>query len=125
MKNQPGDDVYNGDIGILCEINMRDKTLIVQFDDTYVEYAFDDLENITLAYAVSVHKAQGSEYPIVFLMISRYHRIMLEKSLIYTAATRAKRELILIGDEEAFYQGISRTREQRQTTLKERLLGEI
>ncbi|MBR2802645.1 MAG: ATP-dependent RecD-like DNA helicase [Erysipelotrichaceae bacterium] len=125
LKNQPGDDVYNGDIGILCEINIRDKTLIVQFDDTYVEYAFDDLENITLAYAVSVHKAQGSEYPIVFLMISRYHRIMLEKSLIYTAATRAKRELILIGDEEAFYQGISRTREQRQTTLKERLLGEI
>lgn len=128
LKNQTDDDVYNGDIGILEEIyetyegNRKFKVLVVNFDGTIVEYAGDQIENITLAYCISVHKSQGSEYPIVILPLSYDYRIMLQRKLIYTAVTRAKKSLILLGEEGAFYQGIEKEEYHvRNTTLKTRL----
>lgn len=128
LKNQPDDGVYNGDIGVLEEIedaSVREdhKTaLIVSFQDTYVEYTQDNWNNITLAYCISVHKAQGSEYPIVIMPFSRSHTIMMQRKLIYTAVTRARRSLVMIGDREVFEKGIATTeRHERATTLQQRL----
>jgi exodeoxyribonuclease V alpha subunit len=112
LKNQPDDDVYNGDIGILEEVVRRQEDeynqehLVVNFYGNYVDYTPQYFINLTHAYCISVHKAQGSEYPVVILPIMREHSIMLKRKLIYTAISRAKSRLILIGDIEAFETGI-------------------
>jgi len=128
LKNQPDDDVYNGDIGILEEILKPEETenhqtvLVVRFDDIYVEYNQENLGNITLAYCISVHKSQGSEYPIVIFPITFQHVIMLQRNLIYTGVTRARQSLVMIGEADAFRKGIeTKERHHRQTGLKERL----
>ena len=130
LKNQPDDDVYNGDIGILEEIvdakHSEDHvtTLYVNFQDNVVEYKQEGLDRITLAYAVSVHKAQGSEYPVVIMPFSYQHSYMLQRKLIYTACTRARKALIMIGEKGAFERGIATTdRYVRKTTLCERISG--
>lgn len=128
LKNQPDDNVFNGDIGILLEIeDAKDRddhktTIIVNFQDNFVEYNQDNWNNITLAYCISVHKAQGSEYPIVIMPFSRSHTIMLQKKLIYTAITRARKSLVMLGDREAFEKGVETSeRHIRATTLVQRL----
>ncbi len=129
LKNQPDDDVYNGDIGIIIEIVYAKEDIdnldriIVDFDGRIVEYTNENFVNITHAYCMSVHKAQGSEYPIVILPMTNQYSIMLQKRLIYTAVTRAYKSLIFIGDKSAFYRGIRTTEHySRKTTLKERLI---
>ncbi|MBR3357680.1 MAG: ATP-dependent RecD-like DNA helicase [Solobacterium sp.] len=131
LKNQPDDDVYNGDIGILEEIvdakHSEDHvtTLYVNFQDNVVEYKQDGLDRITLAYAISVHKAQGSEYPVVIMPFSYQHSYMLQRKLIYTACTRARKALIMLGEKGAFERGIATSeRYVRKTTLCERLLSD-
>jgi exodeoxyribonuclease V alpha subunit len=131
LKNQPDDEVYNGDIGVLEEIveakesEDHKRKLVVNFQDVYVEYDAESLNNITLAYCISVHKAQGSEYPIVIIPISRQHTIMLKKNLLYTGCTRARKGLVLLGDRNAFIKGaMTPDTHPRRTTLKERLLNE-
>ena len=131
LKNQPDDDVFNGDIGILEEILLPNETenhqhvLIVRFEDIYVEYTPENVGNITLAYCISVHKSQGSEYPIVVFPITSQHMIMLQRKLIYTGITRARQSLVLIGEKYAFEKGIETTeRHIRRTSLKERLTEE-
>ena len=121
LKNQPMDDVYNGDIGILKEIDYATKSVMVLFDRNFVSYPFDDLSPLTLAYALSVHKSQGSEYPYVFLIVSRYHQRMLEKKLLYTAVTRAKSRLYILGDRQVFADALKRERPKRNTGLLDRL----
>lgn len=124
LKNQPDDGVYNGDIGILVEID-DDKTLIVDFDDgIYVEYDSTSIINISHAYCMSVHKAQGSEYPIVILLAHRYYRNMLGRRLYYTAITRSSKSLLLVGEYSAFEQAVENGYEdKRNTYLTERLRG--
>lgn len=132
LKNQPDDDVYNGDIGILEEID-EDRTtaahrvtLVVNFDGVYVEYTRDSLINITLAYCISIHKSQGSEYPIVIMPITYQQSIMLQRRLLYTGVTRAKKSLILLGEPGAFAKGVETLeRHPRQTTLCRRLQERI
>ena len=121
LKNQPMDDVYNGDIGVLKEIDYATKSVMVLFDRNFVSYPFDDLSPLTLAYALSVHKSQGSEYPYVFLIISRYHQRMLEKKLLYTAVTRAKSRLYILGSRQVFADALKRERPKRNTGLLDRL----
>ena len=123
LKNRPNDDVYNGDIGILEDVDLKEKSLIVNFQNTYVFYNYEDLEDISLAYAMSVHKAQGSEYPIVYFIISRNNIHMLNRNLIYTAISRAKVKLSIIGEESLFMEGLHRLMKRRNTTLKNRLLN--
>ena len=129
LKNQPDDDVYNGDIGILIEVipakedHDHQNRLIVDFDGSIVEYTSDTFINITHAYCVSVHKAQGSEYPIVIMPFADEYGFMLQKKLIYTGVTRAYKSLIMVGSRNAFFKGIMREEMyERKTSLKERLL---
>ena len=128
LKNQPDDDIYNGDIGKLIEIirpiddENNQLRLIVDFSGIIVDYTADNFQNITLAYCISIHKAQGSEYPIVILPMCNDNKIMLQKKLIYTAVTRAKSSMVLIGEINAFEYGINRNeRHERITTLINRL----
>ena len=129
LKNQPDDDVYNGDIGVLEEIieareSIDHKTVIVvNFQGVFVEYNQDNWNNITLAYCISVHKSQGAEYPIVIMPFTYQMSVMLQRKLIYTGVTRARRSIILLGELGAFRKGIAiLERHPRETTLKKRIL---
>ncbi|MBQ1304056.1 MAG: ATP-binding domain-containing protein, partial [Erysipelotrichaceae bacterium] len=129
LKNQPDDDVFNGDIGILEEIvysredvNNQNR-MVVDFDGIIVEYTSETFMNITHAYCISVHKAQGSEYPIVIMPMANEYGIMLQKRLLYTAVSRAYESLIMIGQKQAFLNGVKRRDHyERKTTLKDRIL---
>lgn len=129
LKNQPDDGVYNGDIGtileIVSEVEDYDKKnrIIVDFDGIIVSYTNDNFNVITHAYCISIHKSQGSEYPIVIMPILADYQYMLERRLIYTGITRAKKSLILLGSENILKEGINKEqRHPRNTKLKERLL---
>lgn len=102
LKNQPEEDIFNGDVGYIVEIDEENDSLVVDFDGHYVEYTRPFFSNLTLAYAMSVHKAQGSEFNIVFMCVFKEYGWMLNKKLIYTAVSRAKKSLIILGDEDAF-----------------------
>lgn len=128
LKNQPDDDVFNGDIGILVEIipaeysETNKTTLIVDFEGIIVAYTQETMPNIALAYCISVHKSQGSEYPIVIMPVTSQHMIMLQRKLIYTGVTRARNSLILLGEENTFQRGIEIVdRHPRNTTLVSRI----
>ena len=128
LKNQPDDDVYNGDIGVIEEIidakhSEDHKTVIcVRFQDNIVEYRPENFDKITHAYCISVHKSQGGEYPIVIMPFTRRHAIMLQRKMIYTACTRAKKFLYLLGNLETLKEGIQiEERHVRRTGLSERL----
>ena len=121
LKNRPTEDVYNGDIGILEDVDPKEKSMMVNYGGVYVFYDFDDLSDISLAYALSVHKAQGSEYPIVYFIFNRSNYHMLNKKLIYTAITRAKKKLVIIGDRGLMSEGLSRLLRKRKTGLLEKM----
>lgn len=128
LKNQPEDDVYNGDIGHIVEIIYKAEDIhhvnriVVQFDDALVEYTGEQLYNITHAYCISIHKAQGSEYPIVIMPLVKEYRHMLKRRLLYTGITRAKRSLVLLGQKEAL-QSAAQTKDTslRNSTLTQRI----
>jgi exodeoxyribonuclease V alpha subunit len=90
-------EVYNGDIGIICSIDRQRKELSVDYYGRTVPYAADELDQITTAYAISVHKSQGSEYPAVIVPLMTQHYVLLQRNLLYTAMTRGKKLVILIG----------------------------
>ncbi|WP_170270050.1 ATP-dependent RecD-like DNA helicase [Heliorestis acidaminivorans] len=106
LKNNYEKEVFNGDVGFITEILLRsdeetdEDTIIVQFDDT-ISYPRSEWDQLTLAYTTTVHKAQGSEYPIVIMPLTFQHRRMLRRNLLYTAVTRAREKVILIGEQEA------------------------
>ncbi len=131
LVNQPENHVFNGDMGEVVSVfyakenTEKQDMLVVSYDGIEVTYTRQDLNQITLAYSCSVHKSQGSEFPIVILPIVKSYYRMLQRNLIYTAITRSKRFLIICGEEEAFRQGIIRADEQtRQTTLADKLMTE-
>lgn len=121
LKNRPTDDVYNGDIGVLDEINEEEKYFYVKYGSVDVFYNFNDLGDITLAYAMSVHKAQGSEYPFVYFIFDQSQSHMLYKKLIYTAISRARNKLVLIGDKDLFLVSANKKLPKRKTSLIMRL----
>ena len=122
LKNRPMDDVYNGDIGILENIDLKEKSILVNYNGIYCFYNYEELIELSLAYAMSVHKSQGSEYQVVYFIISRNNLHMLNKKLIYTAISRAKVKLTIIGEESIFIQGINHLMKKRNTSLVEKLL---
>jgi exodeoxyribonuclease V alpha subunit len=132
LVNQPESNVFNGDIGEIVSIfyskenTEKQDMIIVSFDGIEVTYTRTDLNQITHAYCCSVHKSQGSEFPIVIMPVSRSYYRMLRRKLIYTAITRSKQFLILCGEEDALRMGVERADEEnRQTTLREHLLTAI
>ena len=123
IKNNYQRGVYNGDVGILIDINRFTETLTVRFDEEReVEYGFADVEELELAYAVTIHKSQGSEYPAVVIPVFSGPRMLRTRNLIYTAVTRAKKCVVLIGEPSYFYEMVGNTKElERYTGLAARL----
>jgi exodeoxyribonuclease V alpha subunit len=94
-------DVFNGDVGYVRRIDPDVRELVIEFDGRQVEYQFGELDQVALAYAVSVHKSQGSEYPAVVIPLMMQHYMMLRRNLLYTAITRGKRLVVLVGQKRA------------------------
>ena len=128
LVNMPDENVYNGDIGYIADIipsnlsESKKNEIVVNYDGNYVTYLPKDYNKIKLAYIISIHKSQGSEFPIVVMPISLEYNKMLYRKLIYTGITRAKKKLIILGENEAFQYSINNTNEYiRKTALIERL----
>ncbi len=105
-RNNYEKDVFNGDQGVICEVNEEEGELVVDFDGRFVTYEKSELDELSPAYCVTIHKSQGSEYPAVVIPIITQHFIMLRRNLIYTALTRAKRLAVLIGGRRALAIGL-------------------
>jgi exodeoxyribonuclease V alpha subunit len=101
LKNNYDKNVFNGDIGYVLSASPANRTLTVDFDGEKVAYEPEDLDQLTLAYAVSVHKSQGSEFRAVVMLLTRAHWVMLQRNLFYTGITRARENLLLVAQEEA------------------------
>jgi exodeoxyribonuclease V alpha subunit len=115
-------EVYNGDIGRIVAIHAEDLTVRVRFDDRTVVYGYAELDELVLAYACSIHKAQGSEFPCVVLPIHTQHAIMLQRNLLYTGITRGRRLVVLVGSKKALALAVkNQRRDQRLSRLAERL----
>ena len=125
IKNNYDKGVYNGDMGIIDRLDAEKQVLWVQFDDI-VEYDQADLDELMLAYAISTHRSQGSEFPVVVLPLTTQHYVMLQRNLLYTAITRAKKMVVIVGTKKALKLAIENDEvARRYTTLKERLRGEV
>ncbi len=123
IRNNYDKDVYNGDIGRIASISLEEHEVSVDFDGKVATYDFTDLDEIMLAYAVSVHKSQGSEYPVVIVPVLTQHYLLLQRNLLYTAVTRGKKLVILIGTKKALAIAIRNNKpQQRYTKLKELLV---
>ena len=115
-----GKGVFNGDVGFVRGI--RPDTVIINFAGRYAKYPLDDLEELELSYAMTIHKAMGSEYDTVIIPLLAAHRILLNRNLLYTAVTRAKGRVVLVGQKKALYMAVSKTRKgKRNTLLAERM----
>ena len=126
IRNNYEKEVFNGDIGVVQEVNPEDQELSVQFDDRLVIYDVAELDELVLAYATTIHKSQGSEYPIVVMPVLMTHYVMLQRNLIYTGVTRAKKALVLVSSKKALALAIRNvTVDKRNTMLKERLRKEL
>ncbi len=122
LRNDYEKNVYNGDVGLVTRIDEDEGTMSAGFDDREVELAGADLDDVTLAYACTVHKSQGSEYPAVVIPLFTSHFMMLSRNLLYTAVTRGRRLVVLICDPRALEIALSeRRREDRRTLLASRL----
>ena len=100
-ENNYDKEVFNGDIGQIVRIDAADRELMVRYDDREVPYDFNELDEIALAYAVTIHKSQGSEYPVVVIPMFMQHYLMLSRNLLYTGLTRARKLVILVGSQKA------------------------
>lgn len=122
LKNNYDKDVYNGDIGIIQSINPLENLCTVNYQKRLVPYTIEELNELTLAYAITVHKSQGTEYPAIILPMVTQHYIMLQRNLLYTAVTRGKKLVCLIGSEKALSIALKNNhQEKRYTLLSERL----
>lgn len=122
IKNNYDKLVFNGDIGRIEKVHPENQTVLISFDQRNVLYDFSELNEIILAYAISVHKSQGSEYPAVVLPILTQHYILLQRNLIYTAVTRGKHLVVVVGTRKALHMGINNNKTRKRFTyLKQRL----
>ena len=122
IRNNYDKDVFNGDIGTIESVDTEDRSLRVDFDSKMVEYDVSELDELTLAYATTIHKSQGSEYPIVVIPVLMNHFVMLQRNLVYTGITRAKKVLVMVGTKKALAYAVRNVVVQkRNTMLKDRL----
>ena len=123
-QNNYDKDVYNGDIGFVRALDIIEQTLVVDFDGRLATYDWSDADQLTLAYVVSIHKAQGSEFPVVVMPIVTQHYTMLQRNLLYTAITRARKLCVLAGNPKAISMAVRNNKvAQRFTALEWRLAG--
>ena len=124
IKNNYDKDVYNGDIGRIFRIFPEEQEVVIAFDNRKVTYDYTDMDQLVPAYAVSVHKSQGSEYPAVVVPILTQHYILLQRNLIYTAVTRGKKLVVLVGEPKALAMGVKNNQtKKRFARLKYRLMS--
>ena len=124
IKNNYDKEVFNGDIGRVKRIDQENQEVVISFDGRDIPYDYTDLDEIVLAYAVSVHKSQGSEYPAVVIPILTQHYILLQRNLIYTGVTRGRKLVIIVGTKKALTIGVKNDKTQkRYTYLRQRLSG--
>jgi exodeoxyribonuclease V alpha subunit len=122
LRNNYDKGIYNGDLGRITDIDRKEGKVQVDYYDKTVEYNDDELDEISLAYATSIHKSQGSEYPVVVIPLHMSHYMMLHRSILYTAVTRGKKKVVLVGSRRALAMAIQNVRlERRYTGLKEKL----
>ena len=123
IKNNYDKDVFNGDIGKISFIDVNLEMLEIDFDSKFVEYDISELDEITLAYACTIHKSQGAEYPIIVIPMTKSHYIMLKQNLLYTGITRSKKICILVGQKDAIFRAVKNNdSKKRYTLLKDRLI---
>ena len=122
IKNNYDKEVFNGDIGRITRIDTENQELVISFDGRDIPYDYSDLDEIVLAYAVSIHKSQGSEYPAVIMPILTQHFVLLQRNLVYTAVTRGRKLVVMVGTMKALAIGVKNDKTQkRYTYLKHRL----
>ncbi len=126
IRNNYDKNVFNGDIGRVMDINHETREVLIEFEGRRIAYDFTELDEVVLAYAVSVHKSQGSEYPAVIIPVLVQHYMLLQRNLIYTAVTRGRRLVILVGTKKALAIAVNNDKtQQRFTRLKSRLQGKV
>jgi exodeoxyribonuclease V alpha subunit len=126
LRNDYDKNVFNGDVGLVARIDPEEGGLTVRFDDRDVDFDPSELDDLTLAYACTIHKAQGCEYPAIVLPLLTNHYVMLSKNLLYTAVTRGKKLVVLVCDRRAIGLALSEHRKtDRRTRLATRLIGEL
>jgi exodeoxyribonuclease V alpha subunit len=126
LKNDYEREVFNGDLGKIAEIDPVEQKMIINYDGRSVSYDYADLNEVGLAWAISIHKSQGSEYPVVILPLYMQHFLLLSRNLFYTGLTRAKKLALVIGSEKAIGFTVKQQKEQqRYTRLEERLVTSI
>lgn len=123
LQNNPEKDIYNGQIGKVIGINEDDnkRTLVANFDGREIEFSKKDLFDLTRAYAITIHKSQGSEFPLVILNLTMQNYVMLKRNLLYTAITRAEKNLVLVGDPKAYITALNTPGNDRRTGLTAKL----
>ena len=124
VENDYDKEVYNGDLGVVSRIDMEEGELSVDFDGRDVNYGFGELDELVLAYATTIHKSQGSEYPAVVIPLTTQHYPMLQRNLVYTGVTRGKRLVVLVGQRKALAIAVKGSRARRRwSKLREWLIG--
>jgi len=109
-------DVFNGDLGLITAIDTEEGALTVSFEGRAVEYGFGELDELVLAYATTIHKAQGSEYPVVVIPLATQHYAMLARNLLYTGVTRGKRLVVIVGQQKALGMAVRNNGARRRWT---------
>ena len=122
IRNNYEKEVFNGDIGVIVDISLENQKIVVKFEDRVVDYEWGELDELVLAYAISIHKSQGSEYPAVVVPLLPQHYIMLQRNLLYTAITRARQLVVLIGSSRAIAIAVKNDKVQHRYTNLSRLL---
>ncbi|CAN5356762.1 ATP-dependent RecD-like DNA helicase [soil metagenome] len=123
-RNNYTREVYNGDIGRIVALDHNEQVALIMFDDRPVEYEFNDMDELVLAYAATIHKSQGSEYAAVIIPVHTQHFVMLQRNLLYTAITRGRKLVVLVGSKKAMWIAVNKAEtSERYGRLKERLKG--
>ena len=117
IRNNYDKEVFNGDIGFVQEVDQENRSLTVNFEGRQAEYEASELDELVLAYATTIHKAQGSEYPVVVMPVLMSHYMMLQRNLIYTGVTRAKRGMVMVGSRRALAYAVRNINIRRRNTL--------
>jgi exodeoxyribonuclease V alpha subunit len=116
LRNDYDKEVFNGDIGRIIFIDADERVLNVDFDERVVPYEFSELDDLVPAYAISIHKSQGSEYEAVVIPIMMQHYVLLQRNLIYTGITRGKKLVILVGEAKAFHMAVKNNKVRHRFT---------
>ncbi len=123
IKNNYDKNVFNGDIGLITSVNLQTNSIDVNFDGNIINYLYQELDDLSLSYAITIHKSQGGEFPIIIIPIHYQSRVVLQRNLIYTGITRAKKLVVLIGDRDALQYAVKNSiSDNRKTLLKNKII---